>query len=281
MLPFPMVGRVAPLSLPSLVSFPSFPPANHLRACPSTRASHGASVAIDFLAPLFSSAYKSLLPPTRPHRFLFSSLYARINPSSRNPFLFTSIQNPRGCGAKISKTASLFSAPSVSAPSPTVSGWQIHSFQAFAASLPSSSTSRSLFSAVCSLFSRNTRSGGWSALASAPFASQTDTAMKRLSTLGWLRCTALAPAAAAQQATAAPAQNNNCVANYGQSEAFCDGQNVCRNRNDMLGFARQESVSCRASTRLLTSSRLRPRPECLPSGDAYLSGRLCGKERER
>jgi hypothetical protein len=138
-----------------------------------------------------------------------------------------------------------------------------------------------LFSAACSLFSQNTLGGGWSALASAQFASQTDTTVKRVSALGWLRCTALAPAAAARQATAAPAQNNNCVANHGQSEGFCDGQNVCRNRNDMLGFALQESVSCRASTRLLTSSRLRPRPECLPSGHAYLSGRLCGKERER
>src|SRR5258707_13822699 len=68
--------------------------------------------------------------------------------------------------------------------------------------------SRPLFSIVCSLFSKNTRVGE-AALASEPFALQTDTTMKRVSILGWLVCSALAPVAAAQQATAVPAQNSN------------------------------------------------------------------------
>jgi len=56
---------------------------------------------------------------------------------------------------------------------------------------------------------RDTRVEVWSTLASGRFASQTDTTMKRVSTLGWLLCTAFAPAATAQQATAAPAQSND------------------------------------------------------------------------
>lgn len=67
----------------------------------------------------------------------------------------------------------------------------------------------------------------------------------------------------------------------GKKEAYCNFQNVCSDGADMLGFPLQELVRCRASSRLLTSSRLRPRLESFPRGDAYLSGRLCGKERER
>ena len=66
----------------------------------------------------------------------------------------------------------------------------------------------------------------------------------------------------------------------GKKDGYCDGQNVCRRGSDMLGFALQESVRCRASPALLTSSRLRLRLEYFPSGDAYLSGGHCGKEWE-
>ena len=56
---------------------------------------------------------------------------------------------------------------------------------------------------------RDTRVGVWSTLASRPFASQTDTAMKRVSAsdLSCLTCLAFAAAAAAQQATEAPTKN--------------------------------------------------------------------------
>ena len=62
-----------------------------------------------------------------------------------------------------------------------------------------------------------------------------------------------------------------------QREGCCDGQNVCRDRADMLGFALQEAPRAAQVLALLTSSRLCPRLECFPSGEAYLSGRFCGK----
>src|SRR5258708_18422838 len=52
------------------------------------------------------------------------------NPFSRNPFLFTSIQNPRGCGLRNPKLSTAFSVRSVPL-------WQIHLFQELAASLAS------------------------------------------------------------------------------------------------------------------------------------------------
>jgi len=187
MLPFPMVGRIAPLSSPPVVPFQSFLPPNLLCACPSARR---ASV------PLWQSNLSPLC------------FHTLTNCFSRNPFVFTLICVAQGCHPNSSVPAR----PSGGSP------WQIHSFQVLAASLPSLSTSRPLFSATWSLFSQNTRVGGWSTLASEPFASQTETTMKRVLTLGWLLCTAFAPAAAAQQATAAPAQNSTAKANNGQKE---------------------------------------------------------------
>ena len=52
------------------------------------------------------------------------------NPFSCNPFLFTSIQNPRGCGVKNPKLSTAFSVRSMPL-------WQIHLFQGLAASLAS------------------------------------------------------------------------------------------------------------------------------------------------
>ena len=130
MLPFPMARRIPPLPSPPVVPFRSFPPANLLRACPSGR--------------------RAFVPLRQPNLspLCFHTL---TNPFFRNPFLFTSMQNPRGCGVEILGTELLFSVPSVPPR-------QIHSFQAFAASLPSFSTSRPLFSSTCSLFSQTP---GW------------------------------------------------------------------------------------------------------------------------
>src|SRR6266852_9740561 len=58
-----------------------------------------------------------------------------------------------GVSVEIPETAPLLSVRSVSP-------WQIHSFQAFGASLPFFSTPHSLFSATCSLFLQNTPGGG-------------------------------------------------------------------------------------------------------------------------
>ena len=69
-----------------------------------------------------------LLPPVFRPPLCFHAL---TNPSSRKPFIFTSIQIPRGCGGT-----------SLQSPSQLVPLWQIHCFQVFAAS----------FSSLCALF---------------------------------------------------------------------------------------------------------------------------------
>jgi len=178
-----MVGRVPSLSSPPVVPFPSFLPANLLRACPSGRRasvplchSNLSPLCFHTLTNCFSrnpfvftlicvapGVTPSLLPPVRlsgVRKLICSALPAEValcfhtltNPFFRNPFLFTSMQNPRGCGVEILGTDLLFSVLSVPLR-------QIHSFQAFAASLPSFSASRPLFSIVCSLFSQNTGGG--------------------------------------------------------------------------------------------------------------------------
>jgi hypothetical protein len=224
-----MVGRIAPLSSPPVLPFPSFPPANLFRACASgSRAS-----ALSFphfrhctetrkcpsvsplLATLTHSCSRKSFPchfyentrnggaSTPPGHPLLRRRLRRITPLSpvpsvdcayfpsprrcapssyknfsvrsvplwqsilcfhtplprsargtnsfsRNPFVFTLICVARGCHPNSSAPAR----PSGGSP------WQIHSFQAFAASLSTFSTSRPLFSATCSLFSEKQGGGG-------------------------------------------------------------------------------------------------------------------------
>jgi len=118
-----MVGRVPPLSSPPVVPFRSFPPANFLRACPSgTRAS----------APSFPQRPIVVRPPAPVNSrwlILLQTLCRRqktqllCNQANPNSFAKT-----RGGGItpEITQTFSVRMVPP----------WQIHSFQAFAASLP-------------------------------------------------------------------------------------------------------------------------------------------------
>src|SRR6266478_9104588 len=71
----------------------------------------------------------------------------------RGPLLLPPPHGTQGFSVETPETAPLLSVRSASP-------WQIHSFQAFGASLPSFSTPHSLFSPTCSLFLQNTRVGG-------------------------------------------------------------------------------------------------------------------------
>ena len=109
MLPFPMVRRIPPLLWSRAVPFSSFLPRYLLRVS--------------------ATPWQSSLSP-----LCFHTL---TNPFSRNPFFFTCMQNPRGwCRGQNLRRPQPFSVHSVLP-------WQIHSFQAFAAS----------FAAFCALSS--------------------------------------------------------------------------------------------------------------------------------
>jgi len=147
MLPFPMVGEIAPLSSPPLVPFPSFPPANllvparpaggpphlpslhilsssasgrHVRRAtplypvpsvdcayfpsPQGYAGSFALPTTHFPSPLcFHTPLPRSARGTNPFCHLFAHIdfyfhyfHALTNPFFRDPFLFTSMQNPRG-----------------------------------------------------------------------------------------------------------------------------------------------------------------------------------------
>ena len=140
-----MVGRIAPLSSPPVFPFQSFPPANLLRACPSgSRAS----------APSFLQRPIVVLPsaPLNSRPLILLQTLCRCEKSQplwnqANPNSFAKTRG--GIPPEAAQTFSVHLVPP----------WQIHSFQAFAASLPSISTSRPLFSSTWSLFSQNTRVG--------------------------------------------------------------------------------------------------------------------------
>src|SRR6266446_1279096 len=91
------------------------------------------------------------LPPVFRPSLCFHAL---TNPSSRKPFIFTSIQIPRGCGGTSLQSPSQLCA---SLANPLLSC----SCSLFVVSLPSFPRSFPLFSIVCSLFSQNTRGGGY------------------------------------------------------------------------------------------------------------------------
>ncbi len=134
MLAFPMVCQIPPLFSPPVVPFRSFPPANLLRASVPLRQPN--------LSPL--------------------CFHTLTNPFFRNPFLFTSMQNPRGCRGQISEAAQPFSVRSVPARPTGGPPRQIHSFHTLADSLSSRKKSSPLESTTSTLFSQNTRGGGWS-----------------------------------------------------------------------------------------------------------------------
>src|SRR5229473_365220 len=110
---------------------------------------------------LHDAARRRFLPlPTTHHSLptlLLSPLcfHTLTNQFSCNPFLFTSIQNPRGCGAKKPKLSTAFSVRSVPL-------WQIHLFQELAASLSSLCTLfRTRFLCFQSLAASFSKTPGW------------------------------------------------------------------------------------------------------------------------
>jgi len=185
MLPFPMVGRIAPLSSssPPVVPFPSFLPANLLRACPSGRRASVPSFPQRPIVVRPSGRLNSrrlillqtlcrcqngqvLCNQANPNSFAKTPgwgchrAFEPNPPYARHMHHVTPISpvssvdcayfpSPRGC------TQAILPALGLSA-----SLWQTHSFQALAASLPFFSAPRPLFSIGCSLFSKNTRVGG-------------------------------------------------------------------------------------------------------------------------
>jgi hypothetical protein len=98
------------------------------------------------------------LPTFRHSEALSSPLYFHhfANPSSRNRFIFTSMQNPRGCTLQRSRRQT-FRRSNLSTLL-FASAWRL-----FVASPYSFLPSFPLFSIVCSLISQNTRGGGASA----------------------------------------------------------------------------------------------------------------------
>jgi hypothetical protein len=110
-----MVGRIAHLSPPPLVPFRSFLPANLLRACPSARRTSLPLRQSNFSPLCFHTPLPRSARGTNPFchllahiDFYFHYFHVLTNPFSRNPFLFTSIQNPRGCGVESPETVPLF-----------------------------------------------------------------------------------------------------------------------------------------------------------------------------
>src|SRR6266852_4037744 len=97
------------------------------------------------------------LPTLRHFDTLSSPLcfHTLANPSSRNLFIFTSMQNPRGCTLPRSRRQTF--RPSNPSTLLFASAWRL-----FVVSLHSFLHSFPLFSIVCSLFSENTRVGGTS-----------------------------------------------------------------------------------------------------------------------
>ena len=178
-----MVGRVPPLSSPPVVPFRSFLPTNLLRACPSGRRASVPSFPQRPIVVRPSERLNSrrlILLQTLCRRQKGQVLCNQANPNSfaktpawgyhrafepslpytghmRHVTPISPVSSvdcayfpsPRGCTQAI--------LPALGA---SVSLRQTHPFQAFAASLPSFSTTRPLFSIACSLFSKNTRVGG-------------------------------------------------------------------------------------------------------------------------
>jgi hypothetical protein len=118
-----------------------------------------------FLATRHSTLATSHCPTPRFPRFhrltnpsstidLQPSRYQQItNPAFRNPFVFSSIQNPRGCGGAHFHFSTLWLCVSVANPMfSAVCGLFVVSLRSFLHSFP-------LFSTGCRLFSQNTRGG--------------------------------------------------------------------------------------------------------------------------
>jgi len=104
-----------------------------------------------------ATTHHSLPPVFRPPL----CFHALTNPSSRKPFIFTSIQIPRGCGGQEPKAPHGFlCALCASVANPSFS----RACGLFVVSLPSFLHSLPLFSIVCGLFSQNTPVGGTSTL---------------------------------------------------------------------------------------------------------------------
>src|SRR5712664_748492 len=83
--------------------------------------------------------FRPLLTTHSPLSTLFLSalcFHILTNCFSRNPFILITIRIAPGCGGTSLQSPSELCA-SAPLPAPTLSGWQIHCFQAFAASFPS------------------------------------------------------------------------------------------------------------------------------------------------
>ena len=89
-------------------------------------------------APLRRHSLPLLITHYRLSTLFLSALCFHIltNCFSRNPFILTTIRIAPGCGGTSLQSLSKLCA-SAPLPAPALSGWQIHCFQAFAASFPS------------------------------------------------------------------------------------------------------------------------------------------------